>query len=172
MEFGQSGQSEEKTAIRAKQGEILARFPYEKDKIIFRLGQDGTDAYVLESGKVGVFKTIDGKPIRLAVLEKGAMFGEMAAITGERRSATTIAMEACVVVRISKTTIMQKMNDCDPFIKALIAILINNLSRVNERYATTNKVAEKLLTDLKAATEREKQATETPKPAEAAPPAP
>lgn len=171
MEFGQSGQSEEKTAIRAKPGEILARFPYEKDKVIFREGQDGTDAYVLESGKVGVFKTIDGKPVRLAVLEKGAMFGEMAAITGERRSATTIAMEHCVVVRISKSTIMQKMNSCDPFIKALIAILINNLSRVNERYATTNKVAEKLLTDLKAATEREKQA-ETAKPAEAAVPAP
>lgn len=171
MEFGQSGQSEEKTAIRAKTGEILARFPYEKDKIIFREGQDGTDAYVLESGKVGVFKTIDGKPVRLAVLEKGAMFGEMAAITGERRSATTIAMEHCVVVRISKSTIMQKMNSCDPFIKALIAILINNLSRVNERYATTNKVAEKLLTDLKAATEREKQA-ETAKPAEAPAPAP
>lgn len=172
MDFGQTGQGEEKTAIRAKAGEVLARFPYEKDKIIFREGQDGTDAYVLESGKVGVFKTIDGKPVRLAVLEKGAMFGEMAAITGERRTATTIAMEHCVVVRISKTTIMQKMNSCDPFIKALIAILINNLSRVNERYATTNKVAEKLLTDLKAATEREKQAGETAKPAEAPAPAP
>lgn len=172
MDFGQTGQSEEKTAIRAKQGEILARFSFEKDKIIFREGQDGTDAYVLESGRIGVFKNIDGKPVRLAVLEKGAMFGEMAAITGERRSATTIAIEPSVVVRISKSTIMQKMNACDPFIKALIAILINNLSRVNERYATTNKVAEKLLTDLKAATEREKQATEAAaKPAEVAPPA-
>lgn len=172
MDIGQQGQSEEKTAIRAKPGEILARFPFEKDKIIFREGQDGTDAYVLESGRIGVFKNIDGKPVRLAVLEKGAMFGEMAAITGERRSATTIALEPCVVVRISKSTIAQKMNACDPFIKALIAILINNLSRVNERYATTNKVAEKLLTDLKAATEREKQAVETAKPADAPPAAP
>lgn len=172
MEFGQT-QGDEKTTIRAKASEVLARFPYEKDKIIFREGQDGTDAYVLESGRVGVFKMIEGKPVRLAVLEKGAMFGEMAAITGERRSATTIALEHSVVVRISKTTIMQKMNACDPFIKALVAILINNLSRVNERYATTNKVAEKLLTDLKAATEREKQAAEEAKSVPAAdPPAP
>ncbi|MHB1206997.1 MAG: cyclic nucleotide-binding domain-containing protein, partial [Rhodospirillaceae bacterium] len=93
MEFGQTTQEQEKTAIRAKPGELLARFPFEKDKVIFREGHDGTDAFVLESGKVGVFKNIDGKAVRLAVLEKGAMFGEMAAITGERRSATTIALE-------------------------------------------------------------------------------
>ncbi len=89
------------------------------------------------------------------------MFGEMAAITGERRSATTIALEHSVVVRISKSTIQQKMAACDPFIKALVAILINNLSRVNERYATTNKIAEKLLTDLKSANEKDKQDAET-----------
>jgi CRP-like cAMP-binding protein len=75
----------------------------------------------------------------------------MAAITGEKRSATMIALEPCVVVRISKVTIQQKIAACDPFVKALINILINNLSRVNERYATTNTVAEKLLNDLKAA---------------------
>jgi CRP-like cAMP-binding protein len=151
IELGQGTETEARTSIRAKAGEILTRIPFEKDKIIFREGQDGTDAYVVESGRIGVFKTTDGKPLRLAVLEKGAIFGEMAAITGERRSATTIAVEPSVVVRISKTTIQQKIAHCDPFIKALIAILINNLGRVNERYATTNKVAEKLLSDLKAA---------------------
>src|SRR5687768_12283532 len=107
---------DEGASIRAKRGEILARIPYEKDKVIFREGQDGTDAYVIESGKIGVFKTVNNKPVRLAVLEKGAMFGEMAAITGERRTATTIALEPCIVVRISRTTMQQKLNACDPFI--------------------------------------------------------
>ncbi len=144
-------EQEQATNIRAKPGELLKRVPFDKDKIIFREGHDGTDAFVLESGRVGAFKTKDGKSVRLAVLEKGAMFGEMAAITGERRSATMIALEPCVVVRISKATIQQKIAACDPFVRALINILINNLSRVNDRYATTNTVAEKLLNDLKAA---------------------
>ena len=149
--FG-TGTPESDTAnIRAKPGELLKRLPFEKDKVIFREGHDGTDAFVVESGRIGVFKTTGGKAVRLAVLEKGAMFGEMAAITGERRSATMIALEPTVVVRISKTTIQQKIAASDPFIRALIHILINNLSRVNERYATTNTVAEKLLNDLKAA---------------------
>lgn len=153
---------EETTSLRAKRGELLARIPYEKDKIVFREGQDGTDAYVVESGRIGVFKNVEGKPVRLAVLEKGAMFGEMAAITGERRTATTIAIEPSVVVRISRSTMQQKIGACDPFIKALLAILINNLSRVNERYVTTTKVAEKLLADLKATqVEKEPPANKT-----------
>ena len=169
--FGTGSSHEPETNFRAKPGELLVRVPYEKDKVIFREGHDGTDAYVLESGRIGVFKTTDGKAVRLVVLEKGAMFGEMAAVTGERRTATTIALEPCVVVRISKSTIMQKINSCDPFVKALINILINNLSRVTERYATTNNVAEKLLNDLKAAqTEKEPEATPAPAPAPAADP--
>ena len=56
------------------------------------------------------------------------------------------------VVRISRTMVQQKIGACDPFIKALIHILINNLSRVNERYAVQNKMADKLLQDLKAST--------------------
>ncbi len=143
-------EQEKETNIRAKPGELLKRIPYEKDKVIFREGTDGTDAFVLESGRVGVFKTIDGKAVRLTTIEKGAMFGEMAAVTNERRTATTIALEPCVIVRVSKVTIQQKIAACDPFVRALIGILINNLTRVTDRYATTNVVAEKLLAELKA----------------------
>jgi CRP-like cAMP-binding protein len=141
--------------IRGKQGEILVRDVYEKEKVIFREGQEGNDAYVVESGRIGVFKIVDGKPVRLAVLEKGAMFGEMAAITGEKRTATTMALEQSVVVRISRTMVQQKISTCDPFIKALIQILINNLNRVSEKYAIQNKVAEKLIADLKASAEKD-----------------
>lgn len=142
---------DDSASIRAKRGEILSRALYEKDKVIFREGHNGTDAFVLEAGRVGVFKTVDGKNVRLAVIEKGAMFGEMAAITGELRSATTIALEPCTIVKIPKSTVQSKINACDPFIKALLELLISNLSRTNQRYVTTNTVAEKLLTQFKAA---------------------
>lgn len=159
---------EQKSAnVRGKRGEILARVTYEKEKIIFREGQDGTDAFVLESGRIGVFKTVDGKNVRLAVLEPGAMFGEMAAITGERRAATTMAVEPCVVVKIPKSTMQNKMAACDPFIRALLNILINNLRRVNERYVTTTTAAEQLLGDLKMATAEKVEAEKAEVKAEA-----
>ena len=145
--------------IRAKRGEILSRALYEKDKVIFREGHNGTDAFVLEAGRVGVFKTVEGKNVRLAVIEKGAMFGEMAAITGELRSATTIALEPCTIVKIPKSTVQSKINACDPFIKALLELLISNLSRTNQRYVTTNNVAEKILKEFKAAQAEKSDAT-------------
>jgi CRP-like cAMP-binding protein len=140
--------------VRGKQGEILIRDVYEKDKVVFREGQDGNDAFVVESGRIGVFKTIEGKVVRLAVFEKGAMFGEMSAVTGEKRSATTMALEQTVLVRISKQSIQEKIASCDPFVKALIHILINNLARVNERYVTQTKTADALIQNLKASAEK------------------
>jgi CRP-like cAMP-binding protein len=147
-----SGGDKSGAQIRSKHGELLIRDVIEKDKAIFREGQDSNDAFVIESGKIGVFKDVEGRQVKLAVLEKGAMFGEMAAITGEKRTATMIALEQSVVVRISRAMVQQKIAACDPFIKALIHILINNLSRVNERYAVRNKMADKLLHDLKTST--------------------
>jgi CRP-like cAMP-binding protein len=138
--------------IRTKPTELLIRDVYEKDKPIFSEGQDSNDAFVIESGRIGVFKDVGGKQVNLAVLEKGAIFGEMAAITGGKRTATMIPLEQSVCVRISRAMVLQKMAACDPFIKALIHILINNLSRVNERYVVQNKMADKLLHDLKVST--------------------
>jgi CRP/FNR family transcriptional regulator, cyclic AMP receptor protein len=136
------------TTLRSKRGALLARVLYEKDKVIFSEGHSGTDAYVVESGRVGIFKLIEGKPVRLTILQKGAMFGEMAAITNEPRSATAVALEVTTVVRISNTTIQHKLAGCDPFVKALLNILIANLNRTTESYALKAKVADQLVNDI------------------------
>lgn len=146
-----SAREQEEATIRAKRGELLVRLVYDKDKVIFHEGDASTDAYVVQSGRVGAFKNDEsGKRIRLAIMEKGAMFGEMAAITGEPRGATMMALEPTVVVRISKAMMRQKIQACDPFVKALLDILISNLTRVNERYVAKNAMVEKLVTELKS----------------------
>src|SRR5579871_6102218 len=131
----------EGTIVHSESGDPLTRVTYEKDQIVFPEGENSTDAFVVESGRIGVFKSTDGKSVRLGVLEKGAIFGEMAAVTGATRSATAVALETSVVVRISRTIVQNKLSGCDPFVKALIHILINNLGRINERYAVHHQVA-------------------------------
>jgi CRP/FNR family transcriptional regulator, cyclic AMP receptor protein len=73
----------------------------------------------------------------------------MAAITNAPRSATAVALEVTTVVRISNTTIQHKIATCDPFVKALLNILIANLNRTTESYALKTKVAEQLVQDLR-----------------------
>jgi len=145
-----NSQGIEGTSVQSERGEPMVRVNYAQDQVIFIEDENSTDAYVLESGKIGVFKTIEGSSVRLAILEKGAVFGEMAAVTGERRSATAMALEPSVVVRISQTIVQQRLATCDPFIKALIHILINNLGRINERFAVRHHIADQLLQDLQA----------------------
>ena len=53
------------------------------------------------------------------------------------------------MVRISKAMMRQKIQACDPFVKALLDILITNLSRVNERYVAKNAMLDKLVGELK-----------------------
>ena len=137
-------------SVRTERGEPLFRVAYAQDQVIFPEGGDSTDAFVVESGTVGIFKTVEGRLVRLGVLEKGAVFGEMAAVTGAQRSATAMALEPCVVVRISRAIVQNRLATCDPFIKAMIHILINNLGRVNERFAVHHQLADQLLHDLKA----------------------
>jgi CRP/FNR family cyclic AMP-dependent transcriptional regulator len=148
--IGEPKEEPQKAQLRTGSKEVLSRLVVDKGKIIFQEGQDSTDLFMIESGRIGVYKTIDHKQVALAVIEKGTIFGEMAAFTSEKRSATTIALEPAVLVRIPKTIVMQKISSCDPFVKALIDILINNLSRANERYVAKNQTYDKLIADLKS----------------------
>ena len=135
--------------MKTAQGQYLDRVLYEKERVIFKEGDNSVNAFMIEAGKVGIFKTSDGKKTPLAVMKAGAIFGEMAAITGSARTATAIALEPCTIVRISRQMIDEKIKNADPFLRALINILITNLSQVNERYATATKHSDSMVKALK-----------------------
>ncbi len=77
---------------------------FQQDEIIFFEGEPGDAIYILLSGSVVACKTsdIDGRIIVLAKLNSGAVFGEMAVIHGHKRSATIIAKEPVMALKIDK----------------------------------------------------------------------
>lgn len=142
--------------IRTSDPRVLSRASLPKDSIIFEEGQDSTDIFVIESGRCGVYKKINNLVVSLAVLEKGAIFGEMAAFTDNKRSATVKTLEPSVIVRVPKAIVAKKISVTDPFICALIDILITNLASLNERFVTHSQAYDELLRKL------EMHATEIP----------
>jgi CRP-like cAMP-binding protein len=61
---------------------------YSKDEIIFEEGQAGDRFYVIVEGNVSILKVLNSeKQELLAILDKGACFGEMAIIEHTTRSA-------------------------------------------------------------------------------------
>lgn len=70
---------------------------------IFRQGEAGDALYFLEDGAVRIeWQAGGGRPMRLATLTSGVVFGEMSLIDGAPRSAGARAETAATVLRLSK----------------------------------------------------------------------
>jgi class 3 adenylate cyclase len=70
--------------------------------IIFNEKDYGRDMYIIESGKVRIFRIRKNREIILAVLKKGDFFGEMALFSGQARSASAQAEGSCQVRVVSQ----------------------------------------------------------------------
>lgn len=73
-------------------------FMFETGQQILSYGEDSQFACKLVSGTAKVIRSGDV----VATISPGQYFGAIAALTGNRRAATVVASERCVVERISK----------------------------------------------------------------------
>lgn len=105
-----------------------------KGKVLFRQGDKGDAAYIVNSGAVGIYREVEGERVPLATLRKGELFGEMAVLDGSPRMATAVTLEPTTLMMISVDLMSEKMRKTDPFIKALITMLLNNLRSVHDSY--------------------------------------
>lgn len=73
--------------------DIMFERTYETDELIFEEGQPGAALFLILDGKIAVEIYRETSTMRLAVLERGAFFGEMALLDETPRSATARALE-------------------------------------------------------------------------------
>lgn len=121
---------------------------YPKGKVLFKQGERGNAAYIVNSGAVGVFRENNGQKIPLATMRKGELFGEMAVIDNSPRMATAFTLEESTLMVISTDAVMEKMRKSDPFIKALIHMLMNNLRNVHDSYTPRSRSVLDCVTSL------------------------
>lgn len=88
---------------------------------VFRFGEPGNSAYVVESGRVEVLAA-DGRP--LAQLGVGALFGEVALLDQQARTATVRALEPTTLLRIERDHVQSLLKRADPVIRHLLSLLL------------------------------------------------
>lgn len=78
----------------AERERLLARFGkrFSGGEVIFREGEAGGEAFLLQEGRVRLIKRIRGVERNLMVLRPGDLFGESAFIPGALRTSTAIAL--------------------------------------------------------------------------------
>lgn len=101
-----------------------------KGDIIFKEGDAGTFMCIINSGEVSVRKSdSEGTTVEVAVLRDGRVFGEMAALDSERRSATCVAATNCILLALSKDSLDKMLLEAPKTAARVIRVVAVSLSR-------------------------------------------
>ena len=105
---------------------ILQRQKYGAGDLIFKEGDEGRLAYVVEEGEVEIFMIIDDHEQVLGTVGKDGIFGEMALIDNQPRMANARATKTTTIICVTRQMFDEKLNRADPFIRGLLKILADN----------------------------------------------
>jgi CRP/FNR family transcriptional regulator, cyclic AMP receptor protein len=109
---------------------------FQAGEVVFKAGDEGSTCYVVRSGRArAVREHPDGRSITLAHFGPGDIFGEMAMLDGERRSATVESIEGTDAIAILSADMHRLLREYPDISVKLIAALGQRLRETNERLA-------------------------------------
>jgi len=118
--------STKKQAITISTEELIREFPaaktvsFKASASIFKEGSKAQSCYVITHGKVQILKkTSKGERIPLAVVKPGEFLGEMAMLSGEKRSASAIAVTKVEAIVIEHAEFVSLLKAKNPFASRL-----------------------------------------------------
>jgi CRP/FNR family transcriptional regulator, cyclic AMP receptor protein len=119
--------------------DIVFERNYETDELIFEEGQPGAVLFLILDGKVAVEMCRKNHTTTLAILEKGAFFGEMALLNEAPRSANARSLERTYTLALHRNDLSQLIQR-DP--QTACQIYRALASMVGDRLRLTNELME------------------------------
>jgi membrane protein len=100
---------------------------------LIKEGEDSNWAYFLYSGRVGLYKHLGGQDKKLGTLEAGELFGEMAYLLKEKRTATVVAETEVTALVLPPAMLEELMRYSAPLSRRIIGVLCVRLQRMNQQ---------------------------------------
>lgn len=130
----------------AQLGVLAASFhrrTYPAREIIFHQGEPGTALYIIVAGKVRVFVCSEtGREMTADILGRGEVFGEMALLSNQPRSASIMAMTSTQVLTLDRDAFHAGLRAYPEIAVNILAVLANRLR------ATTTFASELVFNNL------------------------
>ena len=103
---------------------------YANGEILFNKKDTASNFYVLKSGEIELFDPDTNK--KLAILEKGASFGEQAILAGGVRSVSARAIGEVVCIEISADALKKMLDSSSGIMKPVFEALLLQLYMHND----------------------------------------
>jgi CRP/FNR family transcriptional regulator, cyclic AMP receptor protein len=115
--------------ILADLAPLMEEEEYEEGTLIFREGEIGDCMYIIHQGEVKIHKG----DTTLAILKEKEVFGELALLDSELRSASATTNTDCVLFRIEQEPFYELIDNRPEVAKGFIKILCQRLRAQNEK---------------------------------------
>lgn len=117
-----------------KIAQLLKERRLSKGETVFRMGDPGDSLFIVESGRIKAYiPDADGKEKVVALYGQGDLFGEMALLSGQPRSASIAAVTDARVLVLRKDAF-------EGFLASNIGVMRQILNVFSDRQAATNKM--------------------------------
>lgn len=117
-------------AAKAGGGERSSRRRFRAGEGIFSEGDLGEEAYVIESGRVAIFKMVKGQKVVLGELNANGVFGEMALIDDEPRMASAQAVDDTICMVLPKSALKAQLNRTPDLVILVLETLLHDIRKM------------------------------------------
>lgn len=100
---------------------------------IFKEGDPGDSLYVVESGRVRIWRGDPDHPTIIGRVETSGIFGEMAIFDRKPRMAHASAEAESVLMRMPASVLREGLYGADPLLRQLVQLLIDNIRTMARR---------------------------------------
>lgn len=148
--------------VSADRGQLTQSFRelyFEPGQIVFRDGDQGDSMYLIWSGKVAIVKGDLASPVILSYRGPGEIFGEMAILEHQPRSATIVALDRLRLLEINRQRFEQLLRETPSVSRSIMEILSSRLRKVSQE-RSTGELSEKRLSREVSLLQSEKQRLE------------
>jgi CRP-like cAMP-binding protein len=97
---------------------------------VFKAGDPGEAMYIITEGEVDI---LDGSGTTLETAGPGSIFGELALVDDEPRSATVVAKTACRLVTVNRRRFEYMVQETPFFALAVMKVIADRLRKTSAR---------------------------------------
>lgn len=105
---------------------------------IFKEGDPGDSLYVVESGRVCIWRGDVDHPTIIGRVETTGIFGEMAIFDRKPRMAHASAETESVLMRMPASVLRESLYGADPLLRQLVQLLIDNIRSMAQQLDALN----------------------------------